>query len=60
MDPEKAAHWVRLAAEQGHKQAQFNLGLMYEDGIGVQKIMRKLERWYRQSCPSCDVQTQKR
>ena len=27
--------WFRLAAEQGHARAQYNLGVMYEGGRGV-------------------------
>jgi uncharacterized protein len=27
--------WYRLAAEQGHNQAQYNLGVAYQTGDGV-------------------------
>ena len=27
--------WHRLAAEQGHASAQYNLGVMYDNGDGV-------------------------
>ena len=29
--------WWRLAGEQGYTRAQFNLGVMYGNGIGVKK-----------------------
>jgi len=30
-----AMKWYRLAAEQGHAKAQYNLGVMYYNGEGV-------------------------
>ena len=37
MSMEKAAHWYRKAAEQGHAMAQCNLGVVYLKGLGVEK-----------------------
>ena len=37
----------RLAAEQGHVDAQFNLGCMYENGRGVKQDYSEAVRWYR-------------
>ena len=34
-DHKAAAKWYRLAAEQGIAEAQYNLGLMYDIGLGV-------------------------
>ena len=34
-DYSEAAAWYRQAAEQGHANAQFNLGWMYANGRGV-------------------------
>ena len=31
----EAAKWIRLSAEQGDAEAQFNLGRMYFEGLGV-------------------------
>lgn len=45
----------RPLAEQGHTEAQRNLGMMYEDGMGVTKDYKEAERWYRLACPRCDV-----
>ena len=36
-DSAEAAKWYRKAAEQGHANAQNNLGLMYMSGRGVAK-----------------------
>ena len=31
----EAVNWYRRAADQGHADAQFNLGVSYADGEGV-------------------------
>ena len=46
-DDTEAAHWFRLAAEQGHRLAQNNLGEMYAGGYGVVKDYVEAVRWYR-------------
>lgn len=33
----KAIYWYYKAAQQGYAQAQFNLGLFYENGWGILK-----------------------
>ena len=38
---------LQTAAEQGDANAQFNLGLRYDDGDGVPENDRKAARWYR-------------
>jgi TPR repeat protein len=38
--------WTPLA-KQGDASAQFNLGLMYEKGQGVQQDYKTAVRWYR-------------
>src|SRR5690606_28738287 len=37
----------RLAAEQGHAHAQNNLGVMYENGSGVERNYGQAVHWYR-------------
>jgi TPR repeat protein len=39
----------RAAAEEGHSDSQFNVGLMYERGIGVGKDEKEAIVWYRKS-----------
>jgi TPR repeat protein len=39
--------WFRLAAEQGHARAQYNLSFMYYSGIGTPKDYKAAIRWYR-------------
>ena len=42
----EALRWYRLAGEIGHKDAQFNLGLMYETGLGVSLDYKEAVKWY--------------
>ena len=43
----EAVRWLRLAADQGHADAQNNLGLMYADGRGVVEDDAEAVRWLR-------------
>jgi uncharacterized protein len=44
-----AAQWYRLAAEQGHADAQCSLGDAYRFGMGVPQDSVEAVRWYRQA-----------
>ena len=46
-DYAEAARWYRLAAEQGHVEAQYSLGLVYATGRGVEQDYAEAARWYR-------------
>ena len=41
----QAAHWYLKAAEQSHRLAQFNLGMMHEKGQGMPQDMAKAMEW---------------
>ena len=43
----EAVKWYRLAAEQGFASAQFNLGIMYEQGKGVPENDAEAVKWFR-------------
>lgn len=43
----EAIRWYRLAARQGHADAQFLLGSCYYAGRGVDRDQAKALRWYR-------------
>ncbi|MGD9536786.1 MAG: tetratricopeptide repeat protein [Alphaproteobacteria bacterium] len=43
--------WLPLA-EGGHRRAQYNLGLMYDDGQGVDQDDAKAVYWYRKAAES--------
>ena len=45
----------RSAAEKGHADSQFNLGLIYEQGIGVSKDEKEAIVWYRKSAEQENV-----
>ena len=55
-DDAEAVRWYRLAAEQGHAYAQYNLGVMYDTGEGVPQDDAEAVRWYRLGCGTgaCD------
>lgn len=52
-DYERAAKWYRLAALQGHPQAQANLGLLYAAGEGVPQDYAEAFRWSRMAAHQC-------
>lgn len=45
----EAAMFYRAAAEKGHAQAQYELGLMYQFGVGVEKRYFFAARWFRRA-----------
>jgi len=48
-DYTKAADILRRLAEQSSAQAQYNLGVMYRNGQGVQQDYTEALKWYRKS-----------
>ena len=48
-DYAEAAKWYRKAAEQGHLDAQTNLGFCYANGKGVAKDEIEAVKWYRKA-----------
>jgi len=55
-DLSQAAYWWALAAEGGHLSAQFNLGILYENGWGVNKNIAKAMHWFSCAANSGDPQ----
>ena len=45
----EAFKYCKKSAEQGHEEAQFNLGVMYEDGRGVKQDYFKAFEWYQKA-----------
>ena len=45
----KAAKLFREAAEQGHVSSQFNLGVMYDTGVGVPEDKGEATKWIRKA-----------
>ena len=55
-DSREAANWYRKAAEQGHVEAQYKLGGMFEHGWGVQKDYTEAVNWYRKAAEQGNAQ----
>ncbi|MGN0884524.1 MAG: caspase family protein [Candidatus Spyradosoma sp.] len=55
--PEQIREW-RAAANRGEAWAQYNLGLCYKFGNGVEKDLREAVRWFRRAAEQGDAQAQ--
>ncbi|CAE8719598.1 unnamed protein product [Polarella glacialis] len=51
---EYAAYWFDQAANQGHVDAQYNLGLMFESGDGVPEDKEQAAFWLAKACSGGD------
>lgn len=51
--------WYRLAAKQGHVDAQFNLGWMYSKGQGVPQDNKTAVKWWKLAAEQGDAEAQK-
>jgi TPR repeat protein len=45
-DYQQALKWFRKAAEQGNGEAEFNIGYMYQEGLGVPASVDQAAEWY--------------
>ena len=50
---------IRLAAEQGDADAQYNLGTMYATGQGLSQNNAEAARWYRLAAEQGDANAQR-
>lgn len=57
-DDAEAVRWFRMAAEQGHAGAQFNLGLMYAEGRSVPEDHAAAVDWYRMAAEQGHAEAQ--
>jgi len=57
-DYEEAFKWYSQAAEQGNLAAQLNIGIMYDDGIGVAENDAEAAKWFRLAAEQGDEQAQ--
>ena len=55
--PAALREWLPLA-ETGHRDAQFNLGLLFENGLGVARDDAEALRWYRRAAEAGDAAAQ--
>ena len=49
VDAKEAVQWYQMAAINGDPAAQYNLGVMYAKGDGVEKDYVKAVRWWQRS-----------
>ena len=49
---------VQRVAEKGDAKAQFNLGVMYDNGQGVSKDLAKAIQWYQRAADNGDAKSQ--
>ncbi|MBT8001457.1 MAG: sel1 repeat family protein, partial [Rhodospirillales bacterium] len=55
---EKAAKWLRKAADLGNGSGQQFLGKLYEEGKGVTKDPKEANKWFRKAAENGNVQAQ--
>ena len=58
-DPEQAVFWFRKAASQGDVDAQYLLGMCYEEGLGVQADRGEAYEWYARAAAQGDGRAKK-
>ena len=54
----EAVKWRRLAADQGHADAQNNLGFCYFNGKGVKQDFVEAVKWWRLAAEQGDADAQ--
>ncbi|MEO1945498.1 MAG: tetratricopeptide repeat protein [Candidatus Thioglobus sp.] len=57
-DYKTAFNEFKPLAERGHLKAQFGLGVMYEEGMGVLKDDKEAFKWYRKAAEQGDAAAQ--
>jgi len=58
VDLKEAARWFRRGADQGSTDSQNALGVLYEDGSGVEQDSEKAVKWYRKAAEQGDALAQ--
>ncbi len=57
-DYKRAAYYFEQAALQGDSTAQYNLGYMYEEGLGVIKDSGRAAYWYEKAAKNGELEAQ--
>ena len=55
---ERASHYFALAAAQGHVNAQYNLGVLYQEGKGVERDFEKARHYHELAANQGDAGAQ--
>lgn len=53
-DPEKALYWMEKLAETGDSMAQYNAGIMYSQGNGIDRNLEKSLFWMKKASENGD------
>ena len=56
-DDKQAVKWYQKAADQGFAKAQYNLGVLYANGIGELKDLSKAKYWINKAYENPDAST---
>ena len=56
----EAAKWFRKAAELGVRDSQYNLGILYARGLGVEKDLRQSFLWFALAAQQGDTDAGKK
>ena len=56
----EAAKWFQKSAQAGHPKAQYRLGLLYEQGTGVEKDAAKAFEWFTKAAAQGDPDAAKK
>ena len=58
IDYAEAVKWFRKAAERGHAEAQFNLGICYDRGRGLTEDPVEALEWFKKAAQQCFAKAQ--
>ena len=50
--------WYRKAADQGYAEVQYELGFLYNVGLGVSQDFAEAARWYRKAADQENAEAQ--
>jgi TPR repeat protein len=57
-DDAEAVKWLRKAADQGHAEAQYNLGQLYRESTGVPQDYAQAASWFRKAADQGNIGAQ--
>ena len=55
----EAYHWYRKAADSGHPNAQYNLGIIYSKGRGIPRNINDAIKWFQKADDQGDENARK-
>ncbi len=55
VDYQEAFRWYKKAAEQGNRYAQYDIGCLFDDGLGVKENKREAVKWFKRAASKNNV-----